>query len=101
VALLLFGPPFFPTILFLTTTLLIGMTGISFHMQWPLTSQSHGKICLYVKVVLLLISTYIYINRLCFNRTVHLYLIYERSHLMLYGLKDTGCLKTAQTKIPF
>jgi hypothetical protein len=29
-------------ILFLSTTLYIGMTGISLHMQWPLTSQSHG-----------------------------------------------------------
>jgi hypothetical protein len=33
VLLLLFGPPFFPIILFLSTTLLRGMTGISFHMQ--------------------------------------------------------------------
>jgi hypothetical protein len=23
--------------------LLTGMTGISLHMQWPLTSQSHGR----------------------------------------------------------
>jgi hypothetical protein len=27
----------------MSTTLLTGMTGISFHMQWPLTSQSHGN----------------------------------------------------------
>jgi hypothetical protein len=35
----LLGPPFFPIILFGSTTLLSsGMTGISLHMQWPLTS---------------------------------------------------------------
>jgi hypothetical protein len=28
---------------FLSTTLLTRMTGISFHMQWPLTSQSNGS----------------------------------------------------------
>jgi hypothetical protein len=27
----------------LSATLLIGMTGTSLHMQWPLTSQSHGS----------------------------------------------------------
>jgi hypothetical protein len=27
----------------LSTNLLTGMTGISLHMQWPLTSQSHGS----------------------------------------------------------
>jgi hypothetical protein len=42
VPLLLLGPPFFPIILFGSTTLLTGMTGNSLHMQWPLTSQSHG-----------------------------------------------------------
>jgi hypothetical protein len=30
---------FFPIILFLSTTLSTGMTGISLHMQWTLTSQ--------------------------------------------------------------
>jgi hypothetical protein len=35
---------FFPIILFLYTTLVTGMTGISFHMQWPLTSQSRGSL---------------------------------------------------------
>jgi energy-converting hydrogenase Eha subunit G len=34
---LLLGPPFLPIILFLYTTLLTGMTGISLHVQWPLT----------------------------------------------------------------
>jgi hypothetical protein len=35
---------FYPIILFGSTTLLTGMmTGISLHMQWPLTSQSHGS----------------------------------------------------------
>jgi hypothetical protein len=43
VLLLLLGPPFFPIMLFGSTTLLTGMTGISLHMQWPLTSQSHGS----------------------------------------------------------
>jgi hypothetical protein len=43
VPLLLLGPPLFPIILFLSTTLLTGMTGISLHLQWPLTSQSHGS----------------------------------------------------------
>jgi hypothetical protein len=33
----------FLIILFLATTLLTGMTDISLHMQWPLTSQSHGR----------------------------------------------------------
>jgi hypothetical protein len=28
----------------LSTTLSTGMTGISLHMQWPLTSQSHSSI---------------------------------------------------------
>jgi hypothetical protein len=27
----------------LSTTLVTGMTGISLHMQWPLTSQLHGS----------------------------------------------------------
>jgi hypothetical protein len=42
---LLLGPPFFPVILFVSTTLLNGMTGISLHcaMQWLLTSQLHGS----------------------------------------------------------
>jgi hypothetical protein len=44
VPLLLLGPQFFPIILFGSTTLLTGMTGISLHMQWPLTSQSHGGV---------------------------------------------------------
>jgi hypothetical protein len=40
----LLGPPFFLTILFGYTTLLTGMmTGIALRMQWPLTSQSHGR----------------------------------------------------------
>jgi hypothetical protein len=30
---------FFPIIIFLSTTPLTGMTSISLHMQWPLTSQ--------------------------------------------------------------
>jgi hypothetical protein len=42
VPLLLLGPPFFPIILFGSTTLFTG-TGISLHMQWLLTSQSHGS----------------------------------------------------------
>jgi hypothetical protein len=29
----------FPNIIFMFTTLLVGITGISLHMQWPLTSQ--------------------------------------------------------------
>jgi hypothetical protein len=37
-------PSLFPIILFLSTTLLTGMTCISLHMQWPLTSQSHGSL---------------------------------------------------------
>jgi hypothetical protein len=44
VPLLLLGPPFFPIILFGSTTLLTGMTGISLHIQWPLTSQLHGSV---------------------------------------------------------
>jgi hypothetical protein len=44
VPLLLLGPPFFLIILFGSTTLLTGMTGISFYMQWPLTSQSHSSV---------------------------------------------------------
>jgi hypothetical protein len=43
VPLLLLGPSIFPIILFLSTTLLNGMAGISLHMQSPLTSQSHGR----------------------------------------------------------
>jgi hypothetical protein len=37
------GPPSRPSIIFLSTTQLTEMTGISLLMQWPLTSQSHGK----------------------------------------------------------
>jgi hypothetical protein len=36
-------PSIIPIILFLSTTLLTRMTGISLHMQWPLTSKSHGS----------------------------------------------------------
>jgi hypothetical protein len=43
VPLLLLGPPFFPIILFWSTTLLTGMTGISLQMQWPLTHSSFLK----------------------------------------------------------
>jgi hypothetical protein len=42
---LLLGPPFFSDYSFFgSTTLLTGMTGISLHMQWPLTSQLHGSV---------------------------------------------------------
>jgi hypothetical protein len=37
------NPAFCPIIIFLSTTLLIEMTGISLHIQWLLTSQSHGS----------------------------------------------------------
>jgi hypothetical protein len=37
-------PSIFPIILFGSTTLSNGMTGISFRMQWPLTSQSQGRL---------------------------------------------------------
>jgi hypothetical protein len=43
VTLFLLGPPFLPIILFLFTTFLTGMTGISLHVQRPLTSQSHNS----------------------------------------------------------
>jgi hypothetical protein len=43
VPLLLLGPPFLPIILFGSTILLTGMTGISLHMQLHLTSQSQGR----------------------------------------------------------
>jgi hypothetical protein len=43
VPLLLLGPPFIPIIYFVSTTLLTGMTSISLHMQWTLTSQSNGS----------------------------------------------------------
>jgi hypothetical protein len=36
-------PYIFPIIHFGYTTLLTGMTGISLHLQWPLTPQSHGS----------------------------------------------------------
>jgi hypothetical protein len=39
---LLLDPPFFSDY-FVPTTLLTEMTGISLHMQWPLTSQSHDS----------------------------------------------------------
>jgi hypothetical protein len=35
---------FFQLFFFKSTTLLTGMTGISFHLQWPMTSQSHGSV---------------------------------------------------------
>jgi hypothetical protein len=54
VPLLLLGPPFFPIILFGSTTLLTGMTDISLHMQWPLTSQSHGSVSQREQLVFLL-----------------------------------------------
>jgi hypothetical protein len=47
VPLLLLGPPFFPINVFFWgggTTLLPGMTSISLHMQWPLTSLLHGSV---------------------------------------------------------
>jgi hypothetical protein len=44
VPLLLIGPPFFPIILFGPTTLSTGMTGVTLHMQWPLTSQSNANV---------------------------------------------------------
>jgi hypothetical protein len=44
VPLLLLGPPIFPNyLLFLSTTLLIVMIGISLHTQQPPTSQSQGS----------------------------------------------------------
>jgi uncharacterized membrane protein YhfC len=44
----------FPIILFWTTTLLTGMTGISLHIQWPLTSQSHVIVSQREKLLFLL-----------------------------------------------
>jgi hypothetical protein len=44
VLLPLLDPPFFPIIIFLSTALPTGMTGISLHMRWPLTSKVHGSI---------------------------------------------------------
>jgi hypothetical protein len=44
VPLLLLGPPFFPIILFGSTTLLTVMTDNYLHMQWPLTSRLHGSV---------------------------------------------------------
>jgi hypothetical protein len=43
------SPPQLPSIFFQlfffgSTTLLTGMTSISLHMQWPLTSQLHGSV---------------------------------------------------------
>jgi hypothetical protein len=76
----LFGPPFFPFSLFVSTTLSIGMTSIFLHMQWPLTSQSHGGIlkehkCFYLLRLKLheTISFYILnafepIKRQCFHK---------------------------------
>jgi hypothetical protein len=37
-------PSIFVIILFGSTTLLTGMTGISLHLQWPLTFQTHGSV---------------------------------------------------------
>jgi hypothetical protein len=37
------SPPFFLIILFRVHHLVTRMTGISLHMQWPLTSQWHGS----------------------------------------------------------
>jgi hypothetical protein len=42
VPLLLLGSPFFLIILFLSTTLLTGMTGLTMHIQWPLTSHPNS-----------------------------------------------------------
>jgi hypothetical protein len=39
VPLLQHGPPFYPIILFVSTTIL---TGVSLYIRWPLTSQVHG-----------------------------------------------------------
>jgi hypothetical protein len=41
----------FPIILFGSTTLFTGMTGISLHMQWPLTSRPHGSVSQREKMV--------------------------------------------------
>jgi hypothetical protein len=38
------GPPFFPIILFGSTTLSTGISGISLQMQRPVTSQLHGSV---------------------------------------------------------
>jgi hypothetical protein len=35
--------PIYPIILFVSSTLLTGMTGISLHLQWPLASLPHGS----------------------------------------------------------
>jgi hypothetical protein len=51
VPFLLLDPPFFPIILFGSTTLLTRMTGTSLHMQLPLTSQSHRPRILAVSVI--------------------------------------------------
>jgi hypothetical protein len=44
VPFLIFGHPFYPIILLLSTTLSTGMTGVSLHMQWLQTSQSRGSV---------------------------------------------------------
>jgi hypothetical protein len=43
---IIFGGPalhFFQIMIFMCTTLLTGMTSISLHMHWPLTSRAHGS----------------------------------------------------------
>jgi hypothetical protein len=62
VPLLLLGPPFFPIILFGYTTLLAGMTGISLHIQWPLTSQLRGSVSKKTIVFLLWIKLHAMID---------------------------------------
>jgi hypothetical protein len=47
---LLLGPPYFPNILWGFTTLLTGMTGISLHIKWPLTSQDRLQVSLLCKM---------------------------------------------------
>jgi predicted Zn-dependent protease len=41
---LLLGPPFFSDYSFWVHHLVTRMTGISLHMQWPLTSQLHCSV---------------------------------------------------------
>jgi hypothetical protein len=76
VPLLLLGPPFFPIILFGSTTLLTGMTGTSLHRQWPLTSQSAWQGKLMLK------------NGLW--KSIHLKAIGGTKKLLVHGISDDG-----------
>jgi hypothetical protein len=106
--LLLLGPRFFPIILFGSTTLLTGMTAISLHMQWPLTSPLPGSVSQREQLVLFRYRSNSKINNITIGAKLwffnyiegHHFLRHWRSPCWTLGNEDTNNNKMVSWCLP-